>query len=575
MQRRLFLAGVLSALGLRPPRTAQADTTFTDFRFTARGAPTARTLPDRLSDVQNVKDWGALGRGSHDDTSAIQGAIDHCIKQGTDGHYGGTVFFPPGKYKVSSLAVGTNDAAYSRAGVRIVGSGRECTVIEPHAANWAISSGGRTYECIETIENIQLNAGRLGSIQITGSNIRIVSVRFNGKFGIDATQANGAYIADCSGLYSGPNSADAGPGYGQAFLASGSIGIALGNNCIAYDCRPGLYDVDIALSGYGANALSCSGDNANIGFRMGWGVSASVAAEIPAVGCTIQGGQTEQTNVSYELYNCDSCAVFAGRFGGNAGLPVAVAVTGAYAAGTVTITTATNHNIGANGTHVILQIANPSKTDYIPNYGSGNAVGLVAATVTADNRFTYALSPAPASNTLTSATWTYPLSYGYRARNVKNTLIVPGEVTSNVVVTVDLDYGGEANIVQNNNVIMGVDANQGWVVPRGVNKAAWKYIQVRGGTNILASDVISKLMPFNAALPSARVSYPDATMNYADLPGQGGVNQSGPFEGQEYIIVDSNIAASGNWNATVSGGGGNHVKVRYDSTGTPGWRISG
>jgi len=75
--RRLFLGSAAGALAFRPSHTAQADTTFTNFRFAATGAPAARTMPDRLSDIVNVKDWGALGNGLTNDESSIQNAIDY------------------------------------------------------------------------------------------------------------------------------------------------------------------------------------------------------------------------------------------------------------------------------------------------------------------------------------------------------------------------------------------------------------------------------------------------------------------------------------------------------------------
>ena len=45
-------------------------------------------MPDRLSDVINVKDWGAIGNNTNNDGPAIQAAIDACIARG-----GGKVFF--------------------------------------------------------------------------------------------------------------------------------------------------------------------------------------------------------------------------------------------------------------------------------------------------------------------------------------------------------------------------------------------------------------------------------------------------------------------------------------------------
>jgi len=44
----------------------------------------------------NVMDYGAIGDGSHDDTSAIQGAITSLSATG------GGIYFPPGNYVVSS-----------------------------------------------------------------------------------------------------------------------------------------------------------------------------------------------------------------------------------------------------------------------------------------------------------------------------------------------------------------------------------------------------------------------------------------------------------------------------------------
>jgi hypothetical protein len=78
----------------------------------------------------SVLDYGAIGNGTTDDTTAIQNAIDDMA---TDG--GGTLYFPPGVYAVTDSLVpkskvlllgsgftSTNDAGYE-APVRIVGDG--------------------------------------------------------------------------------------------------------------------------------------------------------------------------------------------------------------------------------------------------------------------------------------------------------------------------------------------------------------------------------------------------------------------------------------------------------------------
>jgi hypothetical protein len=142
--RRLLLGGAVGALAL-PSRTAQADTSFTNFSFAATGAPTARTMPDRLNDVINVKDWGAKGDGVTDDTSAIQAAIDYCISRG-----GGRVFFPCGNYRNirnRPFVIGTNNSNQANNGVELIGSGYESTII-----GGRISKGGRTYDLISRLK---------------------------------------------------------------------------------------------------------------------------------------------------------------------------------------------------------------------------------------------------------------------------------------------------------------------------------------------------------------------------------------------------------------------------------------
>jgi hypothetical protein len=88
---------------------ASADTPFSSFAFPATGAPTARTLPDRLGELKNVKDFGARGDGSTNDTAAIQTAINQ----------GGTIYFPPGQYHITRpISVASGNAQVDLIGAR-------------------------------------------------------------------------------------------------------------------------------------------------------------------------------------------------------------------------------------------------------------------------------------------------------------------------------------------------------------------------------------------------------------------------------------------------------------------------
>jgi hypothetical protein len=71
------------------------------------------------------------------------------------------------------------------------------------------------------------------------------------------------------------------------------------------------------------------------------------------------------------------------------------------------------------------------------------------------------------------------------------------------------------------------------------------------------------------------VTQPEAHMNFADLPGHGAPYEPGPYEGQEYTIVNSSVPATNNFNLAIGGAGGaNHIKLRYDGPNAV-WRISG
>ena len=67
--------------------------------------PIIRTLQDKLDDFVSVRDFGAVGDGSHDDTEAIQRALDRPL--GTAGAGGGgssthrTIYFPAGNYVIT------------------------------------------------------------------------------------------------------------------------------------------------------------------------------------------------------------------------------------------------------------------------------------------------------------------------------------------------------------------------------------------------------------------------------------------------------------------------------------------
>jgi hypothetical protein len=126
--KRTLSAGLgVGALALLA-RRASADTPFSSFAFPATGAPTARTLPDRLAEIKNVKDFGAKGNGTTDDAPAIRAALhstrpplsDPDTMANTPWH-AGTIYFPAGVYRVAS-PISANEP-FGEFSAHFVGSG--------------------------------------------------------------------------------------------------------------------------------------------------------------------------------------------------------------------------------------------------------------------------------------------------------------------------------------------------------------------------------------------------------------------------------------------------------------------
>ena len=75
--------------------------TANDVSYTFPGGSN-RTVQARLQDYKSVKDFGAVGDGTTDDTNAISAAITT----------GGSVYFPPGNYRVRQTIIVDNKALH-------------------------------------------------------------------------------------------------------------------------------------------------------------------------------------------------------------------------------------------------------------------------------------------------------------------------------------------------------------------------------------------------------------------------------------------------------------------------------
>jgi hypothetical protein len=567
IRRRLLLGSAVGALALRPSRTAQADTNFTDYRFPATGAPTARTMPDRLSDVVNVKDWGALGNHSNNDGPAIQAAVNACISRG-----GGKVFLPPGTYLIDGpLVVGSDTADV---GVQLIGSGKDSCILlghpryaDPNNFGYTIIKGNHTYDSIERVEgmsHVSVKATRPGTSVV---GCRIGPGGFN--IALNMVGSYGASVHDCagnSGGYRANDSHNTNSEYPGAI--EGTIGIAIGTGIVT-GCRlMGGWGVSYAASGNGSVLIGNSTENAGCCVRIGWGPLASgYPGEVPSCGCVVNSLQTERSSVGIELYNASGAFIGGNFISGTIGppgepLPIISNMTWSSAnGGTVTVTTASPHYLktGSQPVQLFWGANQVWASPPIPTYSHWDRTWgeVVMATHIDATHFTY---PNPTNlsgarySTDNRATWTYPGRYAIRCRKVYNSLITSHQDNLFAAYgTIDLDYNGEADHL--NNILACTNAGLGYILPTNrKNLASWKFMECSGNVNWFG----------------AGVGNPNGYMQFADLPGQAGVKQP-PIEGQQYDISDGSLHGrappyAAGFADRVIGGGNGHYRVRFDGT---------
>ena len=132
------------------------------FQQPGTGAAT-RNVDLKLKEVISVKDFGATGDGVTDDTAAIQAALNYLPTVGFTGYQGATLYFPPGKYIISSMLKPV--MADGIANIRLLGSGVTNTMIEWNGAT-------------------DLTTGMFGLATAdigTLTNSEIANIRFKGK----------------------------------------------------------------------------------------------------------------------------------------------------------------------------------------------------------------------------------------------------------------------------------------------------------------------------------------------------------------------------------------------------------
>ena len=106
--------------------TAAIDATKLSFNHSATGG-TARSIDSRFKDTISVKDFGAVGDGSANDTSAIQNALNAAVATATKAN----VYLPPGTYIVhTTIEIPSNTYFYGAGEASIIKMQDNVDVVE-------------------------------------------------------------------------------------------------------------------------------------------------------------------------------------------------------------------------------------------------------------------------------------------------------------------------------------------------------------------------------------------------------------------------------------------------------------
>jgi hypothetical protein len=257
-----------------------ADKPFTTTTFLSADGTTARTTPARWADWHNVKEYGATGNGTTDDTVAIQATIDW-----VNTNPRGTIYFPRGTYKVTSpLTLPLGSGLIS---LCLVGEG-EASTITGNVNGFIIDRYDPTYNdsfsSTITVEKLKI---------INTNNVSPIVAQFTGTSsgtnltvsGITGTLAVGDYLIGMGTL---PN---------NARIASQTSGTPGGN---------GVYVTTVSTAVSGADITAWRQAVVNGAIRLG-------TTQFTAVrDCTLSG-------VMCALYNEDDLIGIYGQCGPNPG----------------------------------------------------------------------------------------------------------------------------------------------------------------------------------------------------------------------------------------------------------------
>jgi hypothetical protein len=319
----------------------------------ATGTSTGRTIPARLAEIHNVRDFGALADGT-DDSPGIQAAVDW-----TSGANRGTIYFPPGTYNPhTTITLNRAGSLY----IRLLGD--IGTLINGNVAGFVFdralgspsnydgqiifdrmgitnSTSGAGNGCIRagSINSVIVRESNLAgfinittedSVGVSSLGLHVENTRF-GSNGLGMTAGQHHIITGGGGLIQGCNLGFANCGvraYGKGLSIQGNRS----ENCI----RAYMFGLDSGDNNVGLEGLSmesCSSEGNIISYHFAGLVTGFCIAAVGHQGHDVGNGGPDQSQASQYSFLIDADCVDAGVFQGctsasfhaNAGLSLAAA----------------------------------------------------------------------------------------------------------------------------------------------------------------------------------------------------------------------------------------------------------
>jgi hypothetical protein len=269
---------------------------FTTYAFTATGAITARAYPDRLAEVINVKDYGAVGNGVTDDTAAIQAALDAAFGSVASPHgytnrfLNKPVVFPAGNYIVTD----TLNIKWV-IGASIRGSGAGTTKITYTGA----IAGGATYTPLFQTDGFKFcHVSDIAFIMTGGNALADKTVAFSYDWdqqGGDPSEVGGSQVTFTNCKFAGAT-------YGLLIgLSQFQCDTATLINCEVDDCYYGVNAVNgnaICSGMFGGSVTNC-----HAGIYMAAGTMETICGVSFA-------GNTDDGNVSGDIVSLREYPMF-------------------------------------------------------------------------------------------------------------------------------------------------------------------------------------------------------------------------------------------------------------------------